>query len=690
MSEPTAPGEDEDERHGELVPFPGYEIEPDVIEGEIVDEPPPTGPGQGGPRRPASPCSTSTRRGPGGTSATSRSAPPSSPGACGMSRTTVPLRAVAPQRPRRPATRRPPWSGRSGWPTFRKDRHDAPRRHGQGARRACCWSLPKIALGRVRRARRVRHPAGRRDQAHSRGGRAVPGGRPRRRDGRHRRSPSRGGRSCWPLPWIAAGALWHVGRGYANARTGWTEAGKQDGEDAGLVVTADTVVLALQHLPIPALRKAFKDGWKPTFHTLPVRDGRGYSAVFSLPLGVTAEMIADQRPVLARNVHRAEIEVWPSTRRRPGPARPGPSPCGSPTPASCPSPRRSTRCCTRAPPTCSRACPAACRPAATRLDIPVVGNNFVVRRPDGAGQEQRLPGDHARLRAGSARRAGRVRVREQRRLRRLPAAAGPVRQGRRGRRDRRRGAPAARAVRRGRAPRGAARRPRRQEGHAPAGAAAPGPAARSWRCSASATSCSATTSTARWPPSWPPRRSSGPARPAITLLFDTQSSRKEAIPPKLVELVSVNACFYVKTWRSNDGFLGDGSFAAGIRATELRPGRDRGTSLITGVSDAQFELLKWYFVEVDDDTGFDAAADVIARAVAAGRAGHARRGQPRRRRDRGAGPARRPGRGARRRAGQAPRRCRPAARPRPDVGAVPDADRGAAAASSWRPRACGR
>ena len=102
---------------------------------------------------------------------------------------------------------------------------------------------------------------------------------------------------------------------------------------------------------------------------------------------------------------------------------------------------------------------------------------------------------------------------------------------------------------------------------------------------------------------------------AITLLFDTQSSRKEAIPPKLVELVSVNACFYVKTWRSNDGFLGDGSFNAGIRATELRPGRDRGTSLITGVSDAQFELLRWYFVEVDDDTGFDAAADVIARAV---------------------------------------------------------------------------
>ena len=107
----------------------------------------------------------------------------------------------------------------------------------------------------------------------------------------------------------------------------------------------------------------------------------------------------------------------------------------------------------------------------------------------------------------------------------------------------------------------------------------------------------------------------------IWLGFDTQSSRKDAIPPKIVELVSVNCCFYVKSWRSNDGFLGDGSFEAGIRATELRPGRDRGTSLVTGVSEAQFELLRWYFVAVDDDTGFDAAAEVIARSagqVAAG------------------------------------------------------------------------
>jgi DNA segregation ATPase FtsK/SpoIIIE, S-DNA-T family len=102
---------------------------------------------------------------------------------------------------------------------------------------------------------------------------------------------------------------------------------------------------------------------------------------------------------------------------------------------------------------------------------------------------------------------------------------------------------------------------------------------------------------------------------AITLAFDTQSSRADAIPPKIVELVKINSCFAVKAWRSNDGFLGDGSFQAGIRATELRPGKDVGTSLLTGATEERFEILKWFYIEADDDTGYDAAAEVIERAM---------------------------------------------------------------------------
>ena len=58
---------------------------------------------------------------------------------------------------------------------------------------------------------------------------------------------------------------------------------------------------------------------------------------------------------------------------------------------------------------------------------------------------------------------------------------------------------------------------------------------------------------------------------AIWLGFDTQSSRKDAIPPKVVELVSINGCFYVKSWRSNDGFLGDGSFPPGSAPPSCGP-----------------------------------------------------------------------------------------------------------------------
>ena len=99
------------------------------------------------------------------------------------------------------------------------------------------------------------------------------------------------------------------------------------------------------------------------------------------------------------------------------------------------------------------------------------------------------------------------------------------------------------------------------------------------------------------------------------MAFDTQSSRADAIPPRIVELVKINACFAVKAWRSNDGFLGDGSFQAGIRATELRPGKDVGTSIVTGATPERFEIVKWFYIEADDDTGYDAATDIIARAL---------------------------------------------------------------------------
>jgi S-DNA-T family DNA segregation ATPase FtsK/SpoIIIE len=47
-------------------------------------------------------------------------------------------------------------------------------------------------------------------------------------------------------------------------------------------------------------------------------NGRGYQTTFSLPMGVTPELIADKRDVLARNLVRAPLEVWPSAAERAG------------------------------------------------------------------------------------------------------------------------------------------------------------------------------------------------------------------------------------------------------------------------------------------------------------------------------------------------------------------------------------
>ena len=36
---------------------------------------------------------------------------------------------------------------------------------------------------------------------------------------------------------------------------------------------------------------------------------------------------------------------------------------------------------------------------------------------------------------------------------------------------------------------------------------------------------------------------------------------------------------------------------------------------MTGATDERFEILKWFYIEADDDTGYDAATEVIERAM---------------------------------------------------------------------------
>lgn len=416
-------------------------------------------------------------------------------------------------------------------------------------------------------------------------------------------------------PWIAVGALYLVGKSHAGSATGWMAKFEPEPEDAGIVVTADAVVLALQHLRIPEMKKAFKDGFVPVFRLTPIRDGRGYHTIVDLPLGVTAAMVADQRPVLARNMHRAEVETWPSDAEKVGT---GPAGCldmwvADPGALSKAAPEYPLL--HEGTADVFKGVPGGVSPRGDVITVPIVSNNFVAGGQMGQGKSnacrvvllgaaldpiaelnvfvfaangdfdayrKRLNKYHRGIDDETAQAA----------LEHLREEYAEV-----ARREARLAELGAKKVTRKLAMEHPDLRPtlslfsecHELFGHPEFGEEAGELASKTVKRARK---------TAKW------------------LGFDTQSSRKEAIPPKVVENVSVNACFYVKTWRSNDGFLGDGAFQAGIRATELRPGRDRGTSLITGVSENQYELLKWYFVEVNDDTGFDAAADVIARAVA--------------------------------------------------------------------------
>ncbi|WP_433287730.1 hypothetical protein ACQPZQ_34100 [Pseudonocardia sp. CA-142604] len=100
----------------------------------------------------------------------------------------------------------------------------------------------------------------------------------------------------------------------------------------------------------------------------------------------------------------------------------------------------------------------------------------------------------------------------------------------------------------------------------------------------------------------------------ITLIFLTQSPTAASIPKDLARNCSNGVAFAVADHVANDGLLGTGKYRQGIRATELRPGEDRGTAVAVGLTANRFELVNTFYVAFDEDR--DDVTPVIERAIA--------------------------------------------------------------------------
>lgn len=99
----------------------------------------------------------------------------------------------------------------------------------------------------------------------------------------------------------------------------------------------------------------------------------------------------------------------------------------------------------------------------------------------------------------------------------------------------------------------------------------------------------------------------------VVLLLATQSPTKDSFPREVTRNIGCGVAFSVADQVANDGLLGSGRYAAGIRATELRMHTDRGTCVAVGLTTATFELVRTFYVPFED--GADDVTPVIERAM---------------------------------------------------------------------------
>jgi S-DNA-T family DNA segregation ATPase FtsK/SpoIIIE len=107
--------------------------------------------------------------------------------------------------------------------------------------------------------------------------------------------------------------LWHLGRSRTTPPVWLAPAEATEGRD--VVPDEGAILSALRNLGIPALDRKVKEGWTPRWVSPTTRDGKGWRTQLELPPGVTVEMINGRKAVLAHNLVRKPVEVWPTEPR---------------------------------------------------------------------------------------------------------------------------------------------------------------------------------------------------------------------------------------------------------------------------------------------------------------------------------------------------------------------------------------
>ncbi|MFJ2259490.1 cell division protein FtsK [Streptomyces sp. NPDC087844] len=113
----------------------------------------------------------------------------------------------------------------------------------------------------------------------------------------------------YSLPVTLLMGAWAVGRHRQTAPSWALPVG---GDERDVIPDEGAILRALGNLGIAPLNKAIKDGWQPRWEQPTTRSGNGWHTQLQLPMGVTVEMICAKKGVLAHNLLRKPVEVWPT------------------------------------------------------------------------------------------------------------------------------------------------------------------------------------------------------------------------------------------------------------------------------------------------------------------------------------------------------------------------------------------